>query len=52
VIKSGVNAGETVVTDGQMRIAPGTRVDAKTADAPANPAQQQDKQTATTAEKR
>jgi membrane fusion protein, multidrug efflux system len=52
VIKTGVNAGETVVTDGQMRIAPGTRVDAKTADAPQNPAQQQDKQTATTAEKR
>jgi multidrug efflux system membrane fusion protein len=52
VIKSGVNAGETVVTDGQMRIAPGTRVDAKTADAPQNPAQQQDKQTETTAEKR
>jgi membrane fusion protein, multidrug efflux system len=51
VIKSGVNPGETVVTDGQMRIAPGTRVDAKTANAPQN-ATQQDKQTETTAEKR
>jgi multidrug efflux system membrane fusion protein len=49
VIKSGVNPGETVVTDGQMRIAPGTRVDAKTATGQ-GPAQ--DKQTETTAEKR
>ena len=50
VIKSGVNLGETVVTDGQMRIAPGTRVDAKTSTGQQGPAQ--DKQTETTAEKR
>jgi membrane fusion protein, multidrug efflux system len=34
VIKSGVNAGEVVITDGQMRVAPGTKVDARSADAP------------------
>jgi membrane fusion protein, multidrug efflux system len=34
VIKSGVNAGEVVITDGQMRVAPGAKVDAKSATAP------------------
>lgn len=29
VIRSGVKAGETVVTDGQLRLVPGTRVEAK-----------------------
>jgi multidrug efflux system membrane fusion protein len=31
VITSGLQAGERVVTDGQLRLVPGARVDAKTA---------------------
>lgn len=31
VVRSGVQAGETVVTDGQMRLVPGAHVDARTA---------------------
>ena len=34
VIKSGVEAGETVVTDGQLRLVPGSRVSVKTAERP------------------
>jgi membrane fusion protein, multidrug efflux system len=44
VIASGVSAGETVVTDGQLRVLPGAPVDIKTSGAPqggaANPPQQ------------
>src|SRR4029077_21217108 len=32
VIKSGVNAGDVVVTDGQLRLVPGSRVSIKNAD--------------------
>jgi membrane fusion protein, multidrug efflux system len=40
IIRTGVQAGERVVTDGQMRLVPGTRVDVKPASptAPAAPA--------------
>ncbi|HZO82624.1 MAG TPA: efflux RND transporter periplasmic adaptor subunit [Candidatus Binataceae bacterium] len=38
VVKSGLKAGETVVTDGQLRLFPGARVRIK--NAPAQPAQQ------------
>ena len=31
VVQSGLQAGETVVTDGQLRLAPGVKVDVKTA---------------------
>jgi multidrug efflux system membrane fusion protein len=34
VITSGLSAGERVVTDGQLRLVPGARVDVKTAAAP------------------
>jgi multidrug efflux system membrane fusion protein len=34
VIKSGLRAGETVVTDGQLRLVPGSRVTAKSNNAP------------------
>jgi membrane fusion protein, multidrug efflux system len=38
VLKSGVQPGETVVTDGQLRLVPGAKVDVKTAGpAPGNP---------------
>jgi multidrug efflux system membrane fusion protein len=41
VIKSGVNAGETVVTDGQLRVVPGGPLDIKTAGAtPSSPQSQ------------
>jgi multidrug efflux system membrane fusion protein len=33
VINGGLRAGETVVTDGQVRLKPGTKVNAKTEDA-------------------
>ena len=33
VIGSGIAAGETVVTDGQLRLAPGIKVEAKRAQA-------------------
>jgi multidrug efflux system membrane fusion protein len=36
IIRQGVRAGERVVTDGQLRLVPGTRVDVKSA-APASP---------------
>jgi multidrug efflux system membrane fusion protein len=36
-IRKGVEVGETVVTDGQVRIVPGSRVDWKTPEAPASP---------------
>jgi multidrug efflux system membrane fusion protein len=32
VVQSGLNAGETVVTDGQLRLAPGTKVTVKSSD--------------------
>jgi len=32
VVQSGLNAGETVVTDGQLRLAPGTKVTVKSPD--------------------
>jgi multidrug efflux pump subunit AcrA (membrane-fusion protein) len=31
VVQSGLNAGETVVTDGQLRLAPGAKVSIKSA---------------------
>jgi multidrug efflux system membrane fusion protein len=34
VIKEGVKAGETVVTDGQLRLVPGSRINIKEARAP------------------
>jgi multidrug efflux system membrane fusion protein len=34
VIQSGVNPGETVVTDGQLRVVPGAQVDIKTPGTP------------------
>ncbi|HXT42064.1 MAG TPA: efflux RND transporter periplasmic adaptor subunit, partial [Candidatus Angelobacter sp.] len=36
VIRSGIKAGETVVTDGQLRLAPGSKVSVKTPDQPAS----------------
>lgn len=51
VVKSGVNAGEVVVTDGQLRIAPGSKVDVKTAENQQSPAAEGQKSgTPTTAE--
>jgi multidrug efflux system membrane fusion protein len=32
VLQSGLKAGETVVTDGQLRLAPGTKVTVKSSD--------------------
>lgn len=40
IIKSGVSAGELVVTDGQLRLVPGAKVEFKTASAPQAGAQQ------------
>lgn len=40
VIRAGVNAGETIVTDGQMRLAPGGKVDVKSTAANAGDPQQ------------
>jgi len=37
VVTSGLQAGERVVTDGQLRLVPGARVDAKTAAPPPAP---------------
>src|SRR5439155_24289919 len=37
VVRQGVQAGERVVTDGQLRLVPGTRVDVKSA-SPTSPA--------------
>ena len=34
VIKEGVKAGETVVTDGQLRLVPGSRINVKEASPP------------------
>jgi multidrug efflux system membrane fusion protein len=45
VIKSGVNAGETVVTDGQLRVVPGGPLDIKTAGATPSSPQSQGTQT-------
>jgi multidrug efflux system membrane fusion protein len=39
IIKSGVNAGEIVVTDGQLRLVPGAKIDYKTAAASAGSTQ-------------
>jgi hypothetical protein len=34
VIQSGVKFGEAIVTDGQLRLAPGSKVDIRTPDQP------------------
>ena len=38
VVQKGLSAGERVVTDGQLRLVPGARVDIKTSAAPPDPA--------------
>jgi multidrug efflux system membrane fusion protein len=35
VVQTGLKAGETVVTDGQLRLAPGVKVNIKSPDQPA-----------------
>jgi membrane fusion protein, multidrug efflux system len=37
VVKSGLKAGETIVTDGQVRLVPGSRITVKNADAKVTP---------------